>query len=139
MQVARAKRTGILISLTPLVDVLLILLVFFMVTSSYLDLDMTPLAKGGDDAAPQIATSTEGGSSLLIRLGADGNIRLRGSEIAASALVDALRIEIAARPELRVMVMPSPAASTQALVTTLDAARRAGAADVQVVRLGGGG
>ena len=51
MRVARRKRLGPLISMTPMIDVLFILLVFFMVTSTFLDLDMIPLIGGARPGA----------------------------------------------------------------------------------------
>ena len=38
-----------LITMTPLVDVMMILLVFFMVTSTYLDLDMMPMVQSDSE------------------------------------------------------------------------------------------
>ena len=55
-------------SLVPLVDAMLILLIFFMVTSSFLDLDMLPLSatEDGSSAAP---TPTETAATpVFIRL-----------------------------------------------------------------------
>ena len=42
MKLTRRTEGGPALSLVPLIDVMLILLVFFMVTSTYLDLDMIP-------------------------------------------------------------------------------------------------
>ena len=44
----RRSRNGPLISLVPMIDVMLILLVFFMVTSTYLNLDMIPAVRQQD-------------------------------------------------------------------------------------------
>lgn len=72
------------ISLVAMVDVLMILLVFFMVTSTYLDLDMVPLA-GTRDASGEGATVAEAGLAeeerLLIRLGADGRGYVQGEAL----------------------------------------------------------
>ena len=48
MKLARRPRQRQLVTLVPLVDVMTILLLFFMVTSTYLDLDMVPVAARGD-------------------------------------------------------------------------------------------
>ena len=64
MDLARRPAPRSLISLVPLVDVLLILLVFFMVTSTYLDLDMIPTLDRteAEAEAPELA----GGGGLLL-------------------------------------------------------------------------
>ena len=81
MQIKRPTRPGPLISLVPMIDVMLILLVFFMVTSTYLNLDMIPAAKRGEaqtDAPTATEGSGAGAGTLLIRIGADGVPVLRG-------------------------------------------------------------
>ena len=52
-----------------MIDVMLILLVFFMVTSTYLNLDMIPAADRSEDTAEATSADT-GAGTLLIRLGA---------------------------------------------------------------------
>ena len=70
-----------LISLVPLVDVMMILLVFFMVTSTYLDLDMVPVVEQADaplvPAEPAPAEKSAA-SPFLIRLAADGQKQSTG-------------------------------------------------------------
>ncbi|SEA47273.1 ExbD/TolR family protein [Rubrimonas cliftonensis] len=137
-RIARPAARPVRIPMTPLIDVMLILLVFFMVTSSYLDLDMIPMAGDGGAgpgaAAPPAAggpDAPEAARALLVRIAADGSAMLRGAAMDA----DALTAAIAAAGGPQVLVLPSPAAPTQALVDVLGAAERAGAASVQVVRL----
>ena len=50
MKLARYHSDKALISLVPLIDVMLILLVFFMVTSTYLNLDMIPFVERSEEA-----------------------------------------------------------------------------------------
>ncbi|WP_299439923.1 biopolymer transporter ExbD [uncultured Rhodospira sp.] len=128
--------------MTPMVDALLILLVFFMVTSTYLDLDMIPMVERGaaptghtlpapDTAAPR----TPEAGTLLVRLGPDGRTVVRGQPLTEAALAAALTARVAANPATRVVILPSGQANAQALVSTLEIAARAGVTDVRVVRL----
>ena len=81
-----------LISLTPLVDVFLILLVFFMVTSTYLDLNMIPAITPDDETATSSGSGSSGDeSSVLIRIGADGQAVLRGRTMSPDDLIEASR------------------------------------------------
>ena len=79
----RRKPTRPLISLVPMIDVMLILLVFFMVTSTYLNLDMIPALAQSNRPVPSQAAKTETVSeTLLIRIGTDGSrCRIFGTEI----------------------------------------------------------
>lgn len=141
MRLNRKKRVGMIISVTPLVDVMMILLIFFMVTSTYLDLDMIPLVggdrpAGGQSAPPpvtvaQVAEST----SLLVRLSADGAVYVSGQPVSLSALSSVIQVRVSTRPSTPVLVLPSGAATTQSLVSLMDAIANAGARNVRVVRL----
>lgn len=131
----RPKRLRGGITLAPMIDILMILLVFFMVTSTYLDLDMIPAVPGGDSPAPATTGAVGDGTVLLIRVGADGVPVVQGQALPAAALQDRLRQALGDTPALRVIVLPSASAPMQALVSVLDQATQAGAQNLQVVRL----
>lgn len=143
MRLVRKHRVGVIIAMTPLVDVMFIMLIFFMVTSTYLDLDMIPLVEGGalsgaDTQAPAQSPSTgplDQASSLLVRLSADGSTAVSGRQIDLQALRGIVSVRLATRPETKVLVLPSGAASTQSLVSLMDTLALAGAQDVRIVRL----
>jgi len=124
-----------MISLVPLIDVMMILLVFFMVTSTYLNLDMIPAVRQQDDTAAASASAQDAPGTLMIRLGSDGIPVLRGAPLMGDDLGAVLRRRIADDPLLQVIVLPSGGATTQALITVMDQAARAGAMRLRVIRL----
>ena len=128
MRLTRRKRNMALVTMTPLVDVMMILLVFFMVTSSYLDLDMVPMVQS--EAAGQAAPAAPA-PTLLVRITASGEARLRGQPLTAQALASALQDA----PNARVLILPSGGANVQGLVSAIETATRAGANNLRVVRL----
>ena len=128
----RPARAGPLISLVPMIDVMLILLVFFMVTSTYLNLDMIPAVDQQDGATADRATA---GETVMIRLGAGGDLVVSGQAVAMADLAAVLRARLAGEPDLRVLILPSGAARTQALISAMDAATSAGVQRLQVIRL----
>jgi biopolymer transport protein ExbD len=112
-----------------MVDVLLIMLVFFMVTSTYLDLDMLPLAGGGvGGEAPSNSVAVR---RLLVRIDAQGRIDVRGGGDLA-ALVAAER---ARHADLEIILLPSGQADVQALASTIESLIAAGATRIRIVRL----
>ncbi len=136
------KRPGhprALISLVPMIDVMLIMLVFFMVTSTYLNLDMIPAAARSNSTpapAPTPAVGTGAPrATLLIRLGADGIPVVGGRALSGDALRALLRSRLTEAPLMQVLVLPSGAARMQALVSVMDIATQAGARRLRVVRL----
>ena len=132
MTLNRPARPRALISLVPMIDVMLILLVFFMVTSTYLNLDMIPAVRPSEGAAG--STQAPAGT-LMIRLGADGVPVLRGTALDEETLRATLTSAIADEPLTQVVILPSGAARTQALITVMDTAALAGVTRLRVLRL----
>jgi len=145
MRFRRTPRRSLLISLTPLVDVMLILLVFFMVTSNFLNLNMLPILRksteaGAGDGRPNTVDQRElgasGGRVILVRLAADGSMHIGGRSRDHTEFIAVLSSRLNADPEMPVLVMPSGGATTQDLVRLLDTVSAAGGQDVRIVRLG---
>lgn len=138
----RPPRKHTLISVISLIDVLMILLFFFMITSTYLNLDMVPALQKSDEAPedgtppPETPQGLDAPSTLLIRIGADGMASVRGQTLDPAALATLLQDRLAADPLTPVVLFPSGSAQLQALVTVMDIVTRAGAVRVKVIRLG---
>ena len=116
------------ISLTPLIDVVFILLVFFMLASSFLDeralkVDAPAAALGGG--------SLEG--ALLVELRGDG-FRLSGQRLGGEALMARLADHAARNPNQRVLIKPAPGVSLQRAVALLDRVAATGLTRVSFVR-----
>ena len=131
----RPRPARALISLVAMIDVLLILLVFFMVTSTYLDLDMIPAVSQDSDATQTVAQSAEPTAPLLIRIGADGTPVIRGQSLTLTDLATLLENRVAEGENPSVMLLPTGVARTQALITVMDIATTAGITDLRVIRL----
>ena len=130
---ARSQRRGRrpLISLTPLIDVVFILLVFFMLASSFLDwrsIDLTA-------PSPTVAgSSTEG--SLLVEVRAD-SVRLSGELVSLDELAARVGERLVLDPDQRVLVRPAAGVPLQEVVTVLDRLSDAGVVDMSLIRAPG--
>lgn len=133
MLLRRARPAKTLISLVPMIDVMLILLVFFMVTSSYLNLDMMPMVESAEEA--QAGAPADAAAPLLIRIAADGQPQIRGQPLNSAELTGLIQARLAVNPLASVIVLPSGAATTQQLVTVMDIATQAGATRLRLIRL----
>ena len=131
----RPRPPRALISLVAMIDVLLILLVFFMVTSTYLDLDMIPAISQDSEATAQPTTPGAKAAPLLIRIGADGQPVVRGKTLSLTDLGALVSRRLKTEPTMPVMILPTGVAQTQALVSVMDTATQAGARQVRVIRL----
>lgn len=128
----RPSRSGPLISLVPMIDVMMILLVFFMVTSTYLDLDMIPAARTADGSTGE---GSGPAPTVMLRIGAEGTPVLRGQALSSQELERFLEGQLRREPLTRLLILPSGGATTQALISVMDQATRAGATRLRVVRL----
>lgn len=124
----RKPRRRALISLTPLIDVVFILLVFFMLASSFLD---ERAIKVDAPAATLGGSSMEG--ALLVELQPDG-LRLAGQRLTGAQLFARLADYAARNPAQRVLIKPAQGVSLQDAVGLLDRVLASGLTQVSFVR-----
>lgn len=112
--IARPARTRPSISLTPLIDVVFILLVFFMLASSFLEWRTLEIR------IPTFGSAvSEAERPLRVRIGADGAVRIDDQAYEAQALDVRLRgvaAEDAARPVIVVAESGVPLQRTFAII-----------------------
>ncbi len=101
--------------LTPLIDVIFLLLLFFMLSSTFLRFGAVEVSATG----PSRAVSGAQGVTALLKLRHDGSLSLNGAPVAAGALVPALA-QLAAGGTGRVLFTAERGASVQALVEALE-------------------
>ena len=132
---APPSRTGI--SIVSMIDVMIILLFFFMVTSTYLDLDMVPAVEHSDQPPPSDANmaTADAGTTVLVRITADGSAAVGGQVLTPEALASTIRDRLANDPLTPVVILPSGGADMQALITVMDTLTTAGAVRLRVIRL----
>ena len=123
-----------LISVVSMIDVMMILLFFFMVTSTYLNLDMVPALQKSDEA-PGAAASPGAATTLMIRIAADGQAMVGGQTFDPAALSALLKDRLAADPLTPVVLFHSGAAHLQDLIGVMDVVTRSGAVRVRVIRI----
>jgi biopolymer transport protein ExbD len=120
------RRTSI--SLTPLIDVVFILLLFFMLASSLLTWRSIEL-----DAAAKAAPKAGKSDAVLVEIRTDG-IRLAGKTISLDELGTRLRGLLDRSPEQKVLVKPSGGIVLQQAVDVLDHLAAAGVSNLSLIR-----
>ncbi|MEO8241462.1 MAG: biopolymer transporter ExbD [bacterium] len=131
----RPRRRHSVISVVSMIDVMMILLFFFMVTSSYLNLDMVPaLQKADDPGAPSTAPATPS-TTLMIRIAADGGAMIGGQSLDSTHLTALLKTRLAEDPLTPIVLFPSGAAHLQDLIAVMDTVTKSGANRVRVIRI----
>ncbi|MFW5846022.1 MAG: ExbD/TolR family protein [Planctomycetota bacterium] len=122
-----ARRQGdAVVNMTPMIDMVFILLIFFIVTTSFLRETAVTIERPRSRAAAPVA-----GPYLLVALAADGSAHLPGGPIPiddAAAIGAALRDSGAER----VVIQADAAAATGRLLRLMDSCRASGAQAVDV-------
>jgi biopolymer transport protein ExbD len=116
------------IDLTPMLDVVFIMLIFFIVTATFvkeigLDVNSPDKNQNVKDADKQ---------SIVVQITSRDRIRIRGRDIdvrAVRANVERLHAE---NPEAPVVVQPHPESKTDTMIQVMDSARQAGVYNVSI-------
>ena len=115
------------LSMTPLIDVVFILLLFFILTSNFIQwrkLDLNLVAPATGNADPAI---------LIIRI-LENDVRVRGESVSMKRLVTTVQTELANNTELILAVQPEANISLQRIVALLDQLRAAGGRHITLMR-----
>ena len=115
------------INITPMLDIVFIMLIFFIVTTSFVK--ETGLEVARPTSAPPPALQQDKGP-IVVRIDSSGMISVKGRPLEQLALPANLQREKAEKPTSPLIAHPQ--ADTEALVAVLDAARSVGIESVNV-------
>lgn len=121
------------VDLTPMLDVVFILLIFFVVTATFLSETAIDAASNENNETPPEQDDQK--KNILIELGANNDIILNGEprpilESQIRSNIDRLKAE---NPAASVIIKPHVRSSVNTLVTVMDSARQAGIASISIV------
>ena len=125
----RRRRSATVLNLTPLIDIVFLLLVFFMLTSQFIEEQAVPI---------DLPQATTGGDSIkqdfvVISITPDDQILVNAEPVLLENLEQTLRDALQA-PEVRfVRLRGDQAADLGVAVRVIDAARAAGAESLDIV------
>ncbi|RCK41425.1 biopolymer transporter ExbD [Thalassospira profundimaris] len=123
----RNRGSSPMIGLTPLIDVVFILLIFFMLASSFLDWKGFEMSVSITDGK---ATSQSDVRPVTVNVDANGGLSINGEAVSLSGLVPALQSDYGGSP---VRLRPVNGASLQHLVDVMDALGQGGVTDVEFI------
>lgn len=110
------------LSITPLIDVVFMLLVFFMLATNFARYRLIGIES---PVEREVAQTAEG--AIVIELLKDGSLRFDGRPAPREALAGQVAAVIAVDPNRQFLVRPAPGVSLQEAVTAHDEARDGGA------------
>jgi biopolymer transport protein ExbD len=113
------------IDMTPMLDVVFIMLIFFIVTASFVKEAGLDMSSSEQDS--NINTKANN-NTILIRIESSGRIWIDDSITDIEAVQSSVKRLHAQNPEARVVIQPDPKAKTDLMIRVLDQSR---AADVE--------
>ncbi|WP_142850114.1 biopolymer transporter ExbD [Telmatospirillum sp. J64-1] len=128
MRLHRPSRTRQLVSLTPLIDVVFILLVFFMLASSFNDWRGLSLS-----SPAQVTSRSAANPALLVRVTQEGII-IEDRTLDAAGFETELQKILQTTPDRRVILRPEDQVALQRIVEVMDQAAALGATNVSLSR-----
>jgi len=115
------------IDLTPMLDVVFILLIFFIVTSVF-------ITEAGIDVAKPVASTAEPKSKdlILIAVSPQGDIWIDGEQIDPRFIRSRFELRLAEAPNSSVVIQADQAANNEYVMMIMAAARDADISDVSI-------
>ena len=129
MQFEATRRSGQVLNLTPLIDIVFLLLVFFMLTAHFVRDEGLPIE------LPEAASAhaLDNNEPVEVVISSDGRITHHGKLVVPEQLQATLTALLATKLEKRVVIRGDAEAGLGDSVKVLDAARLAGATGIDIV------
>lgn len=123
------------VDITPMLDVVFILLIFFIVTATFVD------EVGIEVNRPEANTSTtqEESRNILVKIGANDEVWIDDRQVDLRAVRPNIIRRHAENPDALVLIQAIPGSRTSTLVSVMDATRMAGIFKVSIVGQGSNG
>ncbi|MBN8543544.1 MAG: biopolymer transporter ExbD [Alphaproteobacteria bacterium] len=127
MDIQRQPRKALHMNLTSLVDIIFMLVIFFMMTTSFTASESLELSLPSKNA-----TVASGKDVMRLRIMATGHVTINDVYVNAEQLNDELVEVIARDPDARIAILSTPGVSVQQLVSLMDLVYLSGGRNVQV-------
>jgi len=126
----RKKRQAVNIDIAPLMDMVFILLIFFIVTSTFTKETGVKVEK------PQAKTATElDNKAILIAITREGTIHVNERQVEMAALEEILKQMLLKNPSRDVVLIADKNSVTGKMVSVMDACNLAGVQKISVAAL----
>ncbi len=120
-----------IVSLTPLIDVVFLLLIFFMLASSFLQTQSIAVLTPAPDPE-EVETDRH---VVEVWVLTDGSLRLDGEPIGPDALSEGIRNNLGGDLEAVVSILAENGSAVQPLISAIEAARNGGAQSIGTSRV----
>ncbi len=130
VEIARRGRRAKEMDLTPLIDIVFQLVIFFMLTTTFVASESLELSLPSKGAGAPL-----GSEMLRIEIRSNGSVQLNQASMSSAQLEEMLFNRIGANPEVKIGIFSTPGVSVQQLVSVMDIVYLAGGKHVKVDRI----
>ena len=117
------------VDLTPMLDVVFIMLIFFIVTASFVKESGFDVNRPDSDESKRENQEVQ---NILVNVAADGQLFINRRRVDASSLVANIKRLHAENPQGSVVIQAEDESKNERLITVMDAARKAGVYNVSI-------
>lgn len=117
------------INITPMLDIVFIMLIFFIVTTSFVKEKGLEVSRPSNSPPKEVKKNK---GPIVVKIDATGNITMKGRMLERKAVEANLEREKAEKPDSPLIIAAHPDAETDVLVTILNAADAVGVGSVSV-------
>ncbi len=117
------------INITPMLDIVFIMLIFFIVTTSFVKEKGLEVSRPSNTPPKQVEQKK---GPIVVKIDGSSNITLQGRILEPKAVQANLERQKAEKPDSPLIVASHPDAETEALVVVLDAAKAVNIGSVSV-------
>jgi biopolymer transport protein ExbD len=122
MNLRRQRKQSQLVNVTPLIDVVFILLIFFMLTTNFGGFRLI-----GVDTPEETEIVRDPAAAIVLLVKSDGGLDFDGSPSSPEVIHGSLLSILAVDPLRPILIRPEPEVSMQAALDAFELTRRAGA------------
>ncbi len=124
------KRQPVNVDVAPLMDMVFILLIFFIVTSTF------SRETGVEVSKPQAQSASEvQKENVMIAITREGTVHVNERQVDLEGLTDVLKMMLTKNPDREVVLVADKNSNTGIMVSVIDAANRAGSKKVSIAAL----
>lgn len=128
--ISRKTRKQLSVDIAPLMDMVFILLIFFIVTSTFTRETGVDVSKPKAQSASQVQKE-----SIMIAITRSGTIHVNERQVSLKGLEDILRQMLLKNPGREVVVIADKESNTGVMVSVIDAANLAGTKKVSIAAM----
>ncbi len=122
LQIPKANTGKPEITMAPLVDIVFLLLIFFMVTTIFPDDEGVVIEKPASENAAPLEND-----NIILKLDQHGAVYFKNRKVNLSELEQLLKTELAGKPDGSVLLHADRRSTTEVLVQVIDISKAAGA------------